>query len=144
MTPLPNGVTHAGMVVICVAAGVSHVAAGAMHGGTGVMQFAMAAAGVASVVSHCAPLCTRIPAGVTAAGSAPLHGRNAVVHGPAVERCVSYVVGDSVVAVCVDETGVTRFRLVVPRVVIVVVLRALFVSRAASGAFDLGPEGEEA
>ena len=119
------------MVVIHEATGVSHEAAGVLRAGTVVMQFAVEETYVGSVVSHSATLCTRTPAVVSAAGSVVLRGKNAPDHGSAIVRYVSYVVGDGAVAVCVEETGVTRFRPVVPRVVFVFVICALFVSRGA-------------
>ena len=94
-----------------------------------VMQLGRAAADLGSVVSHCATLCTRVPTGMSAAGTAALHGTNAPSHGSAVVRCVSYIGGDGAVAVYVEEKLVTRFRPVVPRVLVVVVMLVLFVSR---------------
>ena len=118
VTPAPSGVTQLGMVVMHVATGVSQLAVGVMHAGMVVMQFSIVVADVGSVVSHCAALCTRIPAGMSAAGSGALHRRNAPGHGPADVRYVSYVVGDGVVAVCAEEKRVIRS----PGVVVLLVL----------------------
>ena len=93
------------------------------------MQSPMETADVGTVVSHGATLCTRIPARVSTAGSAALHGTTAPGHSPAIVGCVSYVVGDGAVAVCVEEKLVTRFRLVVPRVLAVIVMLGSVVSR---------------
>lgn len=139
VTLFPNGVTQFGTVVMYVATGVSRAGSGVMYAGMLVMQCAMEEANAKPVVYHGATLCSRIPAGVSATGSAALHGTSAAGHGSAVARCVSYVVGDGAVLVCTEETGVFRFRPVVPCVPVVVVLLALFVSHRVHNSAGFRP-----
>lgn len=80
-----------------LAVGVCHGPGGVMPLVMGVLQFVMEMAGVGILVSHLPALCTRIPAGMSAAGAGVLRGALLVRADPAAARCVSYVVGDSAV-----------------------------------------------